>query len=208
MSMFDQKGPGNIPEASGEVLSHDSDLDKGRGSRKNREDSFLLKDIVEAVLIAVILAVIIRTFVIQPFFIPSSSMEPTLKPGDRIIVNKFIYRFKNIQRGDIIVFKYPLDPSRDFIKRVIGLPGETVEIRDSVLYINDKKVNQPFLPKGLKYGSYGPVQIPQGQYFMMGDNRNNSEDSRVWGFLPRDNVIGKAFVVFWPVDRLKLLHSY
>lgn len=208
MSHTNPDGPVNGPETPAEVLPKEDSANQhlSRRSKRTKEESFLLKDIVEAVLIAVILAVLIRMFVIQPFYIPSSSMEPTLKPGDRIIVNKFIYRFKEIQRGDVMVFKYPLDPSRDFIKRVIGLPGDTLEIRDSVLYINDNKIAEPYLPKGLRFGSYGPVKIPQDEYFMMGDNRNNSEDSRVWGFLPREKVVGKAFVVFWPIDRVKILH--
>ncbi|GAB4264089.1 signal peptidase I [Thermincola ferriacetica] len=162
-------------------------------------------EILESVAIAVILAFVIRVFLFQPFYIPSGSMEPTLQPGDRIIVNKFLYRFKEPARGDIIVFKYPRNPKRDFIKRVIGLPGETVEIRDSVLYINGKKVDQPYLPKGLRYGSYGPVKVPEGSYFMMGDNRNNSEDSRVWGTLPRENIVGKAMLIYWPLARAGMI---
>ncbi len=165
----------------------------------------LFSEIIESVAIAVILAVVIRVFLFQPFYIPSGSMEPTLTKGDRIIVNKLIYRFKEPQRGDIVVFKYPVDPKRDFIKRVIGLPGETLQIKNSKLYINGVPISQPFLPEGLKYGDFGPVDIPEDRYFMMGDNRNNSEDSRVWGTLPRENIIGKAIFIYWPVDRIKAL---
>jgi len=167
---------------------------------------YLFGEVLESVAIAVVLAVIIRVFLFQPFFIPSGSMEPTLIEGDRIIVSKIHYRLGNPKRGEIIVFKYPVDPKKDFIKRVIGLPGETLEIRDSKLYINGEFVEQPFLPPGLSYGSYGPVTIPEGQYFMMGDNRNNSEDSRFWGMLPQENIIGKTLLIYWPVNRVQLLH--
>jgi len=176
-----------------------------------KKSGIIFGDILESVIIAVILAVIIRFFIIQPFYIPSGSMEPTLTKGDRIIVNKFIYRFQEPKRGDVIVFKYPLDPKRDFIKRVIGVPGDTVEIKDSELIINGKPVLEPYLPQGLKFADYGPVTVPQDKFLMMGDNRNNSEDSRVWGLLPRENIRGKAIVLYWPLDRLgfiKDLSSY
>lgn len=173
-----------------------------QGPEKQKKHGMYLGEILESVAIAVILAVIIRFFLFQPFYIPSGSMEPTLKPGDRIIVNKITYRFSQPRRGDIMVFKYPRDPSRDFIKRIVGLPGETLEIKDSVVYINNKKIPQPYLPPGLQFGSFGPVNIPEGSYFMMGDNRNNSEDSRVWGTLPRENIVGKAMFIYWPLTRI------
>lgn len=169
--------------------------------RKKKHGMFF-GEILESVAIAVILAVVIRFFLFQPFYIPSGSMEPTLKPGDRIIVNKLIYRYSQPKRGDIIVFKYPRDPQRDFIKRVVGLPGETIEIKDSIVYINNNEIPQPFLPPGLQFGSFGPVEIPEGSYFMMGDNRNNSEDSRVWGTLPSENIVGKAMFIYWPLSRI------
>lgn len=167
--------------------------------------SYLFREIIESVLIAVVLALIIRFFLFQPFFIPSGSMEPTLTIGDRIIVNKIIYRFSEPKRGDIVVFKYPVNPKRDFIKRLIGLPGETVEIKNSNVYINGKIIKQPWLPANLEYPDFGPVKIPQGNYFMMGDNRNNSEDSRYWGNLPQKNIIGKAMFIYWPFNRVKQL---
>ena len=167
---------------------------------------YLFGEVLESVAIAVVLAVIIRVFLFQPFFIPSESMAPTLTEGDRIIVSKIHYRLGSPKRGEIVVFKYPVNPEKDFIKRVIGLPGETLEIRESKLYINGEFVEQPFLPPGLSYGSYGPVTIPQGQYFMMGDNRNNSEDSRFWGMLPKENVIGKTLLIYWPLNRVQILH--
>lgn len=172
--------------------------------RKKKQGMFL-GEILESVAIAVILAVIIRFFLFQPFYIPSGSMEPTLKPGDRIIVNKLIYRYSQPKRGDIMVFKYPRDPQRDFIKRVVGLPGETIDIKDSIVYINNSVIPQPFLEPGLKFGSFGPVDIPDNSYFMMGDNRNNSEDSRVWGTLPSENIVGKAMFIYWPLSRIGIV---
>lgn len=159
---------------------------------------------LEALVLAVILAAVIRFFLFEPFYIPSGSMEPTLMPGDRIIVNKFIYLFKEPVRGDIMVFRYPKDPERDFIKRVIGVPGDTVEIRNSDLYINGKKVSEPYLPAGLKFQDFAPVTVPPGNFFMLGDNRNNSEDSRFWGMMPKANIRGKAILIYWPLNRLGL----
>lgn len=179
-------------------------LDTPRENEKKKHGMYL-GEILESVAIAVILAVIIRFFLFQPFYIPSGSMEPTLKPGDRIIVNKLIYRYSQPKRGDIMVFKYPRDPARDFIKRTVGLPEETVEIKDSKVYINNKEIPQPFLEPGLKFGSFGPVEVPEGSYFMMGDNRNNSEDSRVWGTLPRENIVGKAMFIYWPLSRIGMV---
>ncbi|WP_418790073.1 signal peptidase I [Phosphitispora sp. TUW77] len=177
---------------------------EGQNSDEN-DKKYFFGEVLESVAIAVVLAFIIRFFLFQPFYIPTGSMEPVLTKGDRIIVSKIHYRLDNPARGDIVVFKYPIDPDRDFVKRVIGLPGETLEIRDSMLYINGEFVEQPFLSPGLKYGSYGPVTIPQGHYFMMGDNRNNSEDSRFWGMLPQENIIGKTLLIYWPLNRVQLL---
>lgn len=174
---------------------------------QNSGSGYVIKEILESIIVAVVLAFIIRYFLFQPFYIPSGSMEPTLKVGDRIIVNKLLYRFSSPKRGDIMVFKYPVNPDRDFIKRVIGLPGETIEIKDSKVYIDGKILEQPFLPPNLKYDrNFAPIKIGEHQYFMMGDNRNNSEDSRFWGTLPEKNIVGKAMFVYWPSNRIKQLH--
>ncbi|MBM7623540.1 signal peptidase I [Sporohalobacter salinus] len=160
-----------------------------------------LKEYLEAVVIAIILSFLIITFVVQAFFIPSGSMEPTLKPGDRIFVNKFIYRFQDPQRFDIIVFKYPVDPHKKFIKRVIGLPGDTVKIVDGTVYVNGKAIEEDYtLNKG--YSDYHKIEVPSQNYFVLGDNRNNSEDSRFWGFVPRENIVGEALFRFWPITRI------
>jgi signal peptidase I len=160
------------------------------------------KELLESVIIAIILALIIRTFLFQFFWIPSHSMEPTLLINDRIIVTRFSYWFNEPQRGDVVVFKYPLDPKKDYVKRLIGLPGEKIQIINSKLYINDILVEESYLPEGLKFGDFGPIQVPEGNYFMMGDNRNNSSDSRVWGFVEEDLLIGKAQFIYWPLGRM------
>jgi len=164
-----------------------------------------LREIVESLVIAVVLALLIRAFAFQPFYIPSGSMEPTLQIQDHIIVNKFGYRFWEPERGDIVVFKYPLNPKKDFVKRLIGKPGERVEVRNSKIIVDGREIKEDYLPAGIRYPDFGPVLVPENNYLMLGDNRNNSDDSRVWGPLPRQNIIGKAMLVYWPLDRVRLL---
>ena len=180
------------------------------------------REYLESIVIAVILAFFIRTFVVQAFKIPTGSMEENLLIGDHLLVNKFVYAptesaierailpVDEIKRGDVIVFKFPEDPERDFIKRVIGLPGETVEVRDKKVYVNGTALDEPYahylsiLENEFQEVTlsdvrerYGPVTVPAAQYFVMGDNRDNSQDSRYWGFLPRDYVKGRALVIYW-----------
>ena len=179
-----------------------------------------LREYFESICIAVILALFIRTFVVQAFKIPTGSMENNLLIGDHLLVNKFVFGptlngleekilpIDPIERQDVIVFKYPEEPERDFIKRVIGLPGETIEVRNKAVFIDGKPLDEPYVhylvPPG-ENGShdfhvrvqYGPVTVPPGHYFMMGDNRDNSQDSRYWGFLPREYVKGKALFVYF-----------
>jgi signal peptidase I len=171
-----------------------------------RATKSVLREYAEVLIIAVLLALVIRTFVVQAFKIPSGSMLPTLQIGDHILVNKFLYGLRPIQRGDIIVFKFPQDESRDFIKRVIGLPGETVEIRGRQVLVDDKPLEEPYaayidspLASALDRDRYGPVTVPAGKLFMLGDNRDQSMDSRVWGFLDVGKVKGKAFIVYFSV---------
>ena len=166
----------------------------------------VLREYAEALIIAVLLALVIRTFVVQAFKIPSGSMLPTLQIGDHILVSKFLYYFQPIQRGEIIVFKFPQDESRDFIKRVIGLPGETLEIRGKQILINGKPLDEPYavygdwsVPRLGDREQFGPIVIPPGRLFMMGDNRDHSMDSRIWGFLDTQKVKGKAFIVYFSV---------
>lgn len=164
----------------------------------------LVREYAEAIIIAVVLALVIRTVVVQAFKIPSGSMIPTLLVGDHILVNKFVYYLKDAQRGDVIVFKYPWDEKRDFIKRVIGVGGEEVVVKGRQVFVNGKSLAEPYAifsdtRPGGSY-EYGPVVVPQGQYFVMGDNRDNSQDSRYWGFLKREKIRGKAFLIYWSWD--------
>ena len=222
--------------------------------KENRQKKNIFREYFEAILVALIAAMILRIFVIQAFRIPTGSMKDTLLIGDFLLVNKFIYgvrtpdripllnikipyfrlpSFKKAERGNIIVFKYPLDDKLDYIKRCVALPGQTVEIRKGVLYINGKPEGKSEFIKreydsgeghhinytkitmenGKKYtirhyeerdrenDNFGPVKVPKDHYFMMGDNRDNSADSRVWGFLPKDNIVGEALIIYWSWDK-------
>lgn len=184
----------------------------------------VVRDYAESLIIAVVLALFVRTFVFQAFKIPTGSMEPNLLVGDHLIVNKMVFApsatpmerailpRRDVRRGDIVVFKYPEEPERDFIKRVIGLPGDRLELRRKVLYINDQPLDEPYAQyltaaAADSFGAsgdlrefYGPVTVPQDQFFMMGDNRDNSEDSRYWGFLPASYVKGKALFIYFSFD--------
>jgi signal peptidase I len=175
----------------------------------------VLREYAEAIAIAVVLALFIRTFVVQAFKIPSGSMKPTLLVGDHILVNKFIYGIKipftdktiiNLgkpNRGDVVVFKYPLDTKKDYIKRVVGLPGDKVELVNKQLFINDRVTDDPHASYSI-YGNlrnFGPVSVPAHHLFVMGDNRDESSDSRVWGFVPDAYLKGKAFLIYWSWDR-------
>ena len=163
------------------------------------------REIVESIAIAVLLAAIIRIFILEPFYIPSGSMIPTLMINDRIIVSKFNYYFSEPKRGDVVVFKYPKDQEKRFVKRLIAFGGETIETKNSKLYINGKETPENYLPPGLRFADFGPFKVPPDSYFMMGDNRNNSDDSRVWGKMPKELMIGKAEFIYWPFDHLKKL---
>lgn len=181
-----------------------------------------LRENIEAILIAVVLAMFIRTFVVQAFKIPSGSMKETLKIGDHILVNKFIYGIKvpftdltlvpvtDPERGDIIVFEFPEDPDKDFIKRVVGVEGDTIEIRNKRLRVNGAPAEYPqaiytdprSIPEGVQPRDYfGPVTVPEGALFVMGDNRDHSYDSRFWGFVDLKAVKGKAFMIYWSWDK-------
>jgi signal peptidase I len=165
-----------------------------------------IKDWVISILIAVVLAFFIRYFIVELYMVEGPSMRPTLVNGERLVVNKFLYRFKNPERGEIVVFRYPRDPSRDFIKRVIGVPGDTVEIKEGRVFLNGQLQNETYILEKTR-GSFSMVTVPAGHVFVMGDNRNNSEDSRFRdvGFVSAEMIKGKAVFVFWPVDHLKAL---
>jgi signal peptidase I len=182
------------------------------------------------ILIAFVLALLIKTFLVQAFYIPSQSMEPTLLVGDRVLVNKFIYGFREPRRGEIIVFENPRldepdrnplsafwywiieglgvssDPEKDFIKRVIALPGETIEVNRGRVFVDGKRIEEPYVNEERDRSDYGPFTVPKGHLFVMGDNRANSQDSRsALGPIPRDKVVGKAFILIWPPSNFQWL---
>ncbi|MDR7865423.1 MAG: signal peptidase I [Sporomusaceae bacterium] len=165
-----------------------------------------IKDWVISILIAVVLAFFIRYFIVELYMVEGPSMRPTLVNGERLVVNKFLYRFKTPERGEIVVFRYPRDPSRDFIKRVIGVPGDTIEIKEGRVFLNGQLQNETYILEKTR-GSFAMVTVPAGHIFVMGDNRNNSEDSRFRdvGFVSNELIKGKAVFVFWPMEHLKSL---
>ena len=164
------------------------------------------KDWLISIVIAVVLAFFIREFIVELYIVDGPSMRPTLQSQQRLVVNKFIYRFRAPEKGEILVFQYPRDPSRDFIKRVIAVPGDTVEIKDGRVLVNDQVLSEDYILEKTR-GDYPKSTVPQGTVFVMGDNRNNSEDSRFAdvGFVPDALIKGKAVLVFWPVADLKSL---
>jgi len=162
----------------------------------------LIRELVETIVIALILALLIRTFVVESFLVQGSSMEATLHDGERLLVNKLAYRFGEPKQGDIIVFRYPKDPSRDFIKRVIAVPGDTVEISEGQVLLNGAPLDEPYV-RHFSYDSMGPLQVDEGEVFVLGDNRTNSDDSRFFGTVPLPNIKGRAFLVYWPLQYIR-----
>ncbi len=164
----------------------------------------VFREVFETIIIALVLAFLVRSFVVESFLVDGRSMEPTLYNNERLFVNKFGYRISPPKRGDIIVFQYPKDTSRDFIKRVIALPGEEIEIKDQSVYIDGVLLEEPYVDKG-DYEPHPKEEIPEGKLFVLGDNYGSSEDSRFFGPVPLKNVKGKALVVYWPVADLRIL---
>ncbi|NCO83178.1 MAG: signal peptidase I [Nitrospirae bacterium CG_4_10_14_3_um_filter_44_29] len=184
----------------------------------------IIWEYAKAIITALVLAMLIRTFIIQAFKIPSGSMIPTLLVGDHILVNKFLYGtkipfsdkkvliFKKPERGDIMVFKYPENPSKDFIKRVVAVEGDVIESKNKEIYVNGSRVKEPYTqhtdssmrPMGIEpRDNFGPVIVPKNKYFVMGDNRDQSYDSRYWGYVDSKDIRGKALILYWSWDAEK-----
>ena len=165
-----------------------------------------IKDWIVSIVVAVALAMFIRTFIVELYVVDGPSMRPTLESEERLVVNKFIYRFRVPEKGEVLVFQYPRDPSRDFIKRVIATPGDTIEIREGRVLVNDQLLTEDYILEKTR-SEYPKSTVPEGRIFVMGDNRNNSEDSRFAdvGFVPYDLIKGKAILVFWPISQYKTL---
>ena len=171
---------------------------------------------IKPLVIAGVLALGIRTFLLGPYKIPTGSMRPVLMEGDRIFVDKITYRFKEPERGDIIVFKYPLDRKKDFVKRLAGLSGEKLEIRDGQIYVNANRLTEPasfsqrfyYNREDWNFARRGQIiEVPAGHLFALGDNSAQSSDSRNWGFVPRKDVIGRAVVIWWPPRRVRVIKN-
>lgn len=192
--------------------------DSGKAKRNT------LLDYVVIAVVAIGLALVIQAFLVKPYRIPSPSMVDTLEIGDRVLVNRVVYHLRDVEHGDILVFRYPLNDDVVFIKRVVGLPGDRLQAKDGKLYVNGVAQDEPYVhktngvtdptnPSGViagttmsqPWGLSEEYTVPDGDYFMMGDNRTNSDDSRVWGPVPEEDLIGEAFFVYWPLDRLGTL---
>jgi len=221
------QGPEDVRSPPPDPYEDEADADAAKKSKKKRKRDPLpfWLELPLLVLIALIVAVVIKTFLVQAFWIPSSSMEDTLQINDRVLVNKLAYQFGDVARGHVIVFDDPNGetaagesflasisrnvaeavglsaPRSEFIKRVIGLPGETVEVRDSKIFISGNPLAEPYLKPGSRMPDYGPVEIPADHIFVMGDNRLQSQDSRFFGPIPTDDIVGRAFVIIWPPSR-------
>lgn len=181
------------------------------------------RDWVESIIVAFLLAMVIRAFVVQAFKIPTGSMRMTLIEGDLILVNKFIYGAKvpftnwrlpalhQPKRGDVVVFIYPEDKKKDFIKRLVGLPGETIEIKGGSIYVNDKPAPELIFSQIYYYNRGGfaaegqKISVPKDSYFVLGDNSTSSKDSRYWGFVPKEDLLGQAMIVYWPLQRIRVI---
>ncbi|MBI4398113.1 MAG: signal peptidase I [Candidatus Omnitrophica bacterium] len=176
---------------------------------------YLIDEWVKPIAIALALALVIRAYIVQAYKIPTGSMRSTLLENDKILVDKVSYRFHDPQRGDVIVFKYPQDPKKDFVKRLIAFPGEEVEIRDGAIFINGTMLEAPdtirrnyyYNREDWPYGQMGQrFIVPEHMYFVLGDNSAQSSDSRNWGFVPQKNVSGRAFLIWWPMKRVGTIH--
>lgn len=208
---------GNPASANPAGGSPATETPRGGGDRKatGTRRSSSTRNVIEwiaVVVAAVVVALLVKTFLVQAFRIPSESMNPTLIEGDRVLVNKLSYRLHDINRGDVIVFARPPGlearpgEPEDLIKRVVGVPGDTLVARDGELYVNDRKLEEPYLEDGVSTTNLDqPVTLGDDEVFVMGDNRTNSQDSRVFGPVKVDTVVGRAFVVMWPPGRLSTL---
>jgi signal peptidase I len=209
-------GPDQSGAPAGGAVRASGDEGKARGNT--------LLDYAVIAVVAIGLALVIQAYLVKPYRIPSPSMVDTLEIGDRVLVNRVVYHLKELEHGDVVVFRWPNNRDVVFIKRVVGLPGDRLQAKDGKLYVNGVAQEEPYVhktngvtdptnPSGTiagttmsqPWGLSDEYTVPQGHYFMMGDNRTNSDDSRVWGPVPEDDLIGEAFFVYWPLDRLGTL---
>jgi signal peptidase I len=202
---------GGSPDAPNSSLGPAAPL-QDASSPQARSSHHLLRNEIRVwtrdLLIAIGLALVIIVFLYQPVKVEGTSMAPLLSDQERIFINKFVYRFEDIHRGDVVVFWYPLDRSKSFIKRVIGLPGETVDIRHGLLYVNGQLIPEPYVPpQYTDVADFGPIRVPKDSYFVMGDHRISSNDSRVFGPVASQFIYGRAVFAYWPVDHFGSLST-
>src|SRR3990172_4245143 len=161
---------------------------------------------IKDILLVIVISFVMVVFLYQPVKVEGTSMQPELLDQERIFVNKFVYNFETIHRGDIVVFWYPKDPSKSFIKRVVGVPGDVVQIKEGQVYINGQLLEERYVPTGYQdLDSYAPLRVKDGYYYVLGDHRNASNDSRSWGLVPRKYIYGKAVFRYWPVEKAGFL---
>ncbi len=166
-----------------------------------------VRELLHDLSVAVLFCFFLITFVAQAFRVQGTSMEPLLRDGDRIVVNKLVYRFQPIERGDVVVFWYPQDPSVSFIKRIVGLPGDLIDIRAGRVFVNETPLPEGYLRDGFRdEGSRSPIRVQKGHYFVLGDHRRSSNDSRTWDEVPQTYIYGEAVFRFWPLSRLGTIH--
>ncbi len=180
--------------------------DKEPPNMNRRKGSYVFLEILQTILLAAAFYFAIDA-VIDRVEVFNISMDPTVKQGEVIFVNKLAYRLGEVDRGDVVTFHYPEDPDYDYIKRAIGLPGDEVRIAEGEVYVNDIQLDEPYLPDHTTEGE-GSWTVPEGMYFVMGDNRQGSSDSRSWGFVPEEDLIGKALAVYWPLNDMRVLTHY
>jgi len=202
--------PNPDPDAPGDTASTQTRPDRAaRRSRRTKDSRRVAIEWIILIGAALIVAIVIRAFVFQAFYIPSESMVPTLAVDDRVLVNKRSYRLHDPNRGDIAAFKAPPKAEtaqiKDLVKRVVGLPGETIEGRDGRILIEGKALEESYLPDGVESTTFGPVVVPDDSYYLLGDNRQASKDSTYFGPIERDQLIGRAFLRFWPLNHLGFL---
>lgn len=168
------------------------------------EDRGRLFEIAKTVIVVVLIAVLVRSFIVQTFYVSGASMEPSYHDGEYLLVDKLSYHFRAPRRGEVIILQFPKDERKDFIKRVIGLPGERVEVRGGAVYIDGRALDEPYLSGANVTSGGDPVKLGEDEFYVLGDNRNNSSDSRSWGVLPRRDVLGRSWLRFWPPGKTGL----
>lgn len=171
---------------------------------KNKKRPFIW-EVIEVLVIAIVLSAVLKTFVVEMYWVPSESMVPTIMVGDHVVVTKFSYHIHEPEHGDIVVFASPIEKNKNLIKRLIGVPGDSIEFRDNTLYRNGQPVAEDYLAEGVFTADFGPVVVPENMYFFCGDNRQNSSDSRSWGLVGHERLIGKGIGIYWPLGRLHWL---